>query len=407
MAGATESPVVLSPRQVGLTIRGAALLGFGVVLAVVAWRGGQPGATGMAVAAVLGVLTAIGWQWVAPPPILRVRAADELIQIGDATTVRVDVLRTLGLVGLIWPREGRARTAARAQGPQAVRRGTASDATFVRTFAPPRRGSFALGPLAAMRYDPFSLTRATFVYDDSAIVDVAPAVLDISASAVIRAATSGPALHGAAGDRAMHARSWHSGDVRRDVHWRATARTGRLMAHERDSIAPDLANVIFDSGDDRLDATRATWAASIAAALVRAGWRVDVRGAAEAPATGGWERLRSLNLLLQRIARTPVESERAWPALASDAGGSEFSATTVAVLSGQAPPLPADGQCLAVIVGEPWEHERVHATVANARHLGWNAVAVLTHDSEGESDPASLIAALDALARPAQGAGTP
>jgi uncharacterized protein (DUF58 family) len=396
---ARRMPTHLGPRQVGLTVRGGVMLAAGITAAVAAWRLGQPIIAGLGAAAALAVLAALAWQYLSPPPEVEIGSDTDLIDLGDAFTVRATIERTRTPVDVVWPLLDETATGRRSRAKEM--RGVtwqSANATFTRRAVPVRRGCYATGPVAVVRWDPFAVTRTAFLLDDSAVIDVAPAVHTINARPLLPPTSSGPSHSGRAGDRAMHARTWQPGDQRRDVHWRATARSGTLMTYEHDAVSPEHIAVVVDSGDDDLGDLRVAWALSLAAALVGIGWQATLSTAdptgAEVDAAVSLPGSRH-DALRRAAARLPRSTTRRWP----DPGEgvtTDAAASVIAVVSDAAVPPQRPGGSAAIVVGA--DGEAVDRSVAAARTAGWRAVgAVIDLSDPARPESAILGAALAEL----------
>ena len=392
---ARKTPSHLGPRQVGLTLRGGVMLAAGITSAVAAWRLDQPIIAGLGAATALTVLSALVWQYLAPPPRVEIGCDRDLIDLGDSFTVRAAVERTRTPVDVIWPLLDETATGRRSRAKEL--RGLswhATSATFTRQAFPVRRGCYAAGPVAVVRWDPFAVTRTAFLLDDSVIIDVAPAVNPINARPLLPPRSSGPSHSGRAGDRAMHARTWQPGDQRRDVHWRATARSGTLMTYEHDAVSPEHIAVVVDSGDDDLGDLRVTWALTLATSLGGVGWQATLSAVAspeaaldaDTPPVPGSRH----DALRRAAARLPRSATRRWPenveGLAMDA-----TESVIAVVSDAAIPPQTPWGSAAIVVGA--DGEVVDRTVIAARAAGWRAVGAVIEPSAA---PPSQHAALDA-----------
>jgi len=395
-----RAPVVLGPRQVGITIRGGVLLAAGITATVAAWRLGQPVIAGLGAAAAIAVLGALAWQYLSPVPRVDVEWDAELIDVGQPFTVHATVSRSRTPMDVVWPLIDERGNGLGRRSPEARGRvWQGNSAAFTRRVTPLRRGSYDAGPVAVVRWDPFAVTRGSFLLESSATIDVAPTIIPINARPLLPPTSSGPSHSGRAGDRAMHARTWQPGDQRRDVHWRATARTGTLMTYEHDAVSPDHIHVVVDSGDDALGDLRVSWGLSVAVSLQQAGWQAalgGVRDEADGDAPTEATSLAAFSTgrdALRRVAaRLPRTTARRWPQSAH-LPGQDARASVIAVVSADAPVPPAEGPSIAIIVGE--DDAVVDAAVAAAQEAGWRAVGAVP--DMPESALATALAALAVL----------
>lgn len=98
-----------------------------------------------------------------------------------------------------------------------------------------RRAVLVVGPVRSVRDDPLSLMRRQVTWARSQELYVHPRTvrLDEAASGYLRDLEGTPSSDLSSSDIAFHAlRDYAPGDDRRHVHWRTTARTGKLMVRQ-------------------------------------------------------------------------------------------------------------------------------------------------------------------------------
>jgi uncharacterized protein (DUF58 family) len=174
---------------------------------------------------------------------------------------------------------------------------------------------FGLFIKSAARNDPGNNLMALWVY---------PRVLPVSSELLSRAAMESASVSDRTGQAAgfNHFREHHEGDDRRQIHWRLSARQGRLIIKEREreeggewalffnNTAPPVRTAAWDDRFER--AVEAV--ASCAAFLLNAGLKVSLQTAAQKVAagegTGHLDRLLKTLTLLEPIG---PESGAAWP----------------------------------------------------------------------------------------------
>ncbi|MDN5893205.1 MAG: DUF58 domain-containing protein [Nocardioides sp.] len=113
----------------------------------------------------------------------------------------------------------------------------AADAEHEELFAVPtkRRAVLVVGPVRSVRDDPLSLMRrqVTWAKEQELFVHPRTVRLDEAASGFLRDLEGTPSADLSSSDIAFHAlRDYAPGDDRRHVHWRTTARTGKLMVRQ-------------------------------------------------------------------------------------------------------------------------------------------------------------------------------
>lgn len=136
------------------------------------------------------------------------------------------------------------------------------------------RGKLTVGPLVLERADPFGLLRRPLPAGDTATLWVRPRVRPARAWAGGRprhhheGATTDDALRGSADLRDV--RPYVIGDEVRHLHWKATARTGRLMV--RDYVDPEQPRftLLLDTRPQVLSGNEFEEAVDVAASLVTA-----------------------------------------------------------------------------------------------------------------------------------------
>lgn len=189
-----------------------------------------------------------------------------------------------------------------------------------------RRGVFFLGPALIYSWDPLGLQTFTQKMPQVSELTVYPAVLPIRASWLRGAAAQGwrgmaDALTRGAGEDFYGVREYGAGDELRRVHWRTTARTGKLAVTEYSqgvtldvTLALDLSRAAYvGTGDDESSALECavTLAATLADDLLRYGHTVRLLIAGEwpeeaRPANGPEDMPRLLDTLARVQADSPL-----------------------------------------------------------------------------------------------------
>jgi uncharacterized protein (DUF58 family) len=135
-----------------------------------------------------------------------------------------------------------------------------------------RRGTIVCGPLLLRRTDPFGLVIADRRIGDTASVTVRPRrhALSMLPRGHLRD-LEGPTREIAAGTATFHQlRDYVPGDDLRHIHWRSTARTGRLTVRQLvDTTKPELV-VIVDSRASRVAAHDFEEVVEVAASVLHA-----------------------------------------------------------------------------------------------------------------------------------------
>jgi uncharacterized protein (DUF58 family) len=140
------------------------------------------------------------------------------------------------------------------------------------TLRPTRRGLFTVGPLSAHFSDPFDVAFLRRNLDDGDQLTVAPAAVALPVTSL----TGGRGMDGSRrtrqqanpSDDDVMTRDYRHGDPMRRVHWPATARHGRLMVRQEESVTTPEASLVLDrrmhafGGSERLGRTFSALATS-------------------------------------------------------------------------------------------------------------------------------------------------
>ncbi len=151
------------------------------------------------------------------------------------------------------------------------------------------RGRFPIGPLRLRLADPFGLVELTRSFAASDLLQVAPAVVTLPTVKIGGTWSMG---RGSSDDRSVATRGendattreYRHGDDLRRVHWRSTARVGKLMVRREERPWRARAILLLDTRGDahRGDAPASSfeWAvsavASIGVHLLRRGYEIDL-----------------------------------------------------------------------------------------------------------------------------------
>jgi uncharacterized protein (DUF58 family) len=306
VAGGTPRP---TRRGWGLLASGAVLAGGGLGLGYLA-----PGALG----ALAFPTVALAMALARPPRATRVhrRVTNARVRAGESVTVIIEMDGT---------ETGRVTAAERV---------TASAGAFVlplgRTRAQmryelsaQRRGTLEVGPLSLVRTDPLGLVQATRRADDETMrLLVHPRHHELT---VLPAAGAGGRDTSSAATRATEGafaglREHAPGDDVRQIHWRTSARRGRLMVREHaDSTRPGVTVLL----DDRHGPAELDDLAEAAASIVLSGPDLPVElrltGGGYSPAAAG--ATAHLDLLAEATARPGADFPAACARLRSGPAG--------------------------------------------------------------------------------------
>ncbi len=173
-----------------------------------------------------------------------------------------------------------------------------------------RRGIVTVGPATTVRSDPIGLMRREHAFDDVHEVFVHPrtTTLPSTSAGFIRDLEGSPTRRLVDADMSFHAiREYAPGDSRRQIHWKSTAKTGRLMVRQyEESRRSRMAVVLAVAEQEYADADEFELAVGCAASL---GLRA-VRDARDVEIVVGSEIPRVVRGRLRSIRRIPADAPR-------------------------------------------------------------------------------------------------
>ena len=134
-----------------------------------------------------------------------------------------------------------------------------------------RRGIVTVGPATTVRSDPVGMLRREHAFPDVHEVYVHPRTTSLpsTSAGLIRDLEGAPTRRLVDADMSFHAiREYVPGDSRRQIHWRSTAKTGRLMVRQyEESRRSSMAVVLAVAQAEYADADEFELAVSCAASL--------------------------------------------------------------------------------------------------------------------------------------------
>lgn len=173
-----------------------------------------------------------------------------------------------------------------------------------------RRGIVTVGPATTVRSDPIGLLRREHAFEDVHEVFVHPrtTTLPSTSAGLIRDLEGSPTRRLVDSDMSFHAiREYAAGDSRRQIHWKSTAKTGRLMVRQyEESRRSRMAVVLAVAEQEYADPDEFELAVACAASL---GLRA-VRDARDVEIVVGSEIPRVVRGRLRAIRRLPSASPR-------------------------------------------------------------------------------------------------
>ncbi len=172
------------------------------------------------------------------------------------------------------------------------------------------RGVVRVGPVTTVRSDPVGLLRREHAFDDVHDLYVHPRTVGLpsTSAGLVRDLEGNATRRLVDADMSFHAiREYVPGDSRRQVHWKSTAKTGRLMVRQyEESRRSRMAVVLAAATQEYADADEYELAVSAAASLgVRA-----VRDARDVDVVTGTEIPRVVRGRLRAIRHIPAVTPR-------------------------------------------------------------------------------------------------
>ena len=178
------------------------------------------------------------------------------------------------------------------------------------TSRPSRRGIVTVGPATTVRSDPIGLLRREHAFEDVHELYVHPrtTALPSTSAGLIRDLEGSPTRRLVDSDMSFHAiREYAPGDSRRQIHWKSTAKTGRLMVRQyEESRRSRMAVVLGVAEAEYADADEFELAVGCAASL---GLRA-VRDARDVAIVTGSQIPRVVRGRLRAITHIPAASPR-------------------------------------------------------------------------------------------------
>lgn len=154
-----------------------------------------------------------------------------------------------------------------------------------------RRGIVAVGPVRTVRADPLGLVRRELEWTDRVDLVVHPYTVSVpsTSTGLIRDLEGSPTRDLTSSDVAFHAlREYQSGDDRRHIHWRSTAKTGTYMVRQfeqtrRSHLVVALSTSSSDFASDEEFELAVSVAGSLGVRAVRDGRTIAVVVSAVTP----------------------------------------------------------------------------------------------------------------------------
>lgn len=263
-----------------VTLTGWVCLG---LLAATSLAGGLAGwQEALSAAAVLGVLVATSWLWLLP------RGGHETshevlsshITVGDDAAVFLTVRNPTSRRLLPTRMEITVGPGSAAFTVPTLAPGAKDERGFV--LPTERRGVVGVGPVVSVSADPVGLLRRERARTQCQLVYIHPHTVRVDGSlyGLMRDVEGAVTQELSSSEVSFHAlRDYVPGDDRRNVHWRTTARTGRLVVRQFEETRRSQLLVVLDVNASSYDSAQAfetavSAACSVALAALRAGRQV-------------------------------------------------------------------------------------------------------------------------------------
>jgi uncharacterized protein (DUF58 family) len=231
-----------------MTVRAVGLALYGAALVVLGWDAGWPELTGMGAASIALVALVLVLAGRAPRVDVALDQTGMRVVRGQPATVRM----TLRL-----PRRWRWRwlriVEGRASAPVATSPMQKPDRSGQISLKLPidtsKRGERPIGPYAIVHGDPWSIVRRVAVHAEGGVLTVHPRTVPVRRSALPALQQGDSALASRrSGEEHFHAlRDYVLGDEPRTVHWRSSARAGKLVVKQQVSPAPNNTMIVLDA----------------------------------------------------------------------------------------------------------------------------------------------------------------
>ena len=229
-----------------MTLRAAGLVVGGVALVAIGWDAGWPELTALGAAAIALVVLVIAVAGRAPRIEVALDQAAIRVVRGEQATVRM----TLHL-----PRRWRWLRVVEGPPSEPVatsplsnpeRRGEISLRLLVDTSV---RGERPIGPYSVVHGDPWSIVRRVASRSEGGMLTVVPRTVAVRRSALpaLQAGDSDVASRRSGDQHFFALRDYVLGDERRTVHWRSSARAGKLVVRQQVAPAPNNTMIVLDT----------------------------------------------------------------------------------------------------------------------------------------------------------------
>jgi uncharacterized protein (DUF58 family) len=228
-----------------MTFRGVGLLVGGITLAALGWGLAWPEITVLGAACLVPVVVALLFATGGSRVDVASDVTDFRVVRGEAASLRVELNPRGPRRGLLRLVEGHSSAPRRSF---AVRRLPVSGGTVPVPVDTARRGLHPVGPFTVVRGDPWSVVRREVGASAEGTVLVRPRTHPVRPgfAAVHRQGDSEAMTRRSGDDHFFALRDYVLGDEPRNVHWRSSARSGRLVVKQKVAAAVDGTLLVLD-----------------------------------------------------------------------------------------------------------------------------------------------------------------
>ncbi|WP_338063826.1 DUF58 domain-containing protein [Actinomyces ruminis] len=273
-----------------------------------------------AAAAVLGVIVVTAWLWLLPRGghAVHHELFERRVTVGDNAIVHLTVHNPTGHLLLPTRMEMAVGAANAVFAVPTLRPGADHERGFVLPTA--RRSVVTIGPVVSVNSDPVGLLRREHGHTEPQTVHIHPRTIRLGTTlrGVMRDVEGAVTQELSSSDVSFHAlRDYVPGDDRRNVHWRTTARTGRLMVRQFEETHRANLLVLLDTRPDDYETdedfeTAVSVACSLGLNAISDGREVAVLTQTEALPTATGRRLLDAPACWRR--RLTPTAAMSWPA---------------------------------------------------------------------------------------------
>ncbi len=255
---------------------GWATVGFMVISAAIGWGWGWLEFRGIALFAAMLLVVAVLWTLRKASHEVSLQLAQPRVQAGEPGWGQVVLTGRSGGTPATLVELPVGKAVARFRVGALGERDTHEEAFSIPTR---RRGVIPVGPVRTVQADPLGMLRRATVQSEQLELFIHPQVVMVDAAAIgfLKDVEGITTANLSSSDVSFHAlRDYIPGDDRRAVHWRTTARTGRLMVRQfEETLRAHLLLVLSTTASDYADPEHFEMAVSVAASLTVAALREE------------------------------------------------------------------------------------------------------------------------------------